>query len=197
MYTYTHLIRKSIHMASRYHARQFRKGDPTLPAIVHPFAVALIVSEYTEDENIIAAAALHDMLEDTACTFEIIRKECGLVVANLVDGVSVIKSDHNADPRKTWDDRKNLYYAKMNSAGFGEMLISSADKTDNINSIVDAYQTLGDALWERFNAPPSKQLVFYETVHKTLSSKFTHPLLDHLGVLIGEIRPIMAPDYQK
>ena len=60
---YTSHIQKAINKAADLHRGQIRKGDG-LPYIVHPFSVALILLKYTNDEDIIAAGLLHDVLED-------------------------------------------------------------------------------------------------------------------------------------
>ncbi|MFA5828390.1 MAG: HD domain-containing protein [Candidatus Shapirobacteria bacterium] len=57
-------IRKALRLAAVQHDGQYRK-DGVTPFIIHPIEVAMIVSEYTDNEDIISAALLHDVLEDT------------------------------------------------------------------------------------------------------------------------------------
>ncbi len=82
----TTLIERAYEVAKRQHEGQTRlSGDPY---ITHPIAVALIVAELGLPETIIAAALLHDTVEDTGFTVEQIRVEFGDEVAMIVDGVT-------------------------------------------------------------------------------------------------------------
>ncbi len=73
-------------VAARAHAGQFRKSGE--PYVTHPLAVAGIVAELGLDAPTIAAALLHDAVEDTGLTLEVLAEEFGPVVARVVDGVT-------------------------------------------------------------------------------------------------------------
>jgi len=82
----TGLIRSAYELAFRSHDGQLRKsGDPY---ITHPVAVTLILIEYGMDSETIAAALLHDVVEDTSVTLEDVTKQFGKSIALLVDGVT-------------------------------------------------------------------------------------------------------------
>src|SRR5271166_3959783 len=72
--------------AARAHADQFRRSGE--PYVTHPVAVAAIVAELGLDAPTVAAALLHDAVEDTGLNLEAIAEEFGPVVANVVDGVT-------------------------------------------------------------------------------------------------------------
>ena len=82
----TDLILRAYEVAAGYHEGQFRKSGE--PFITHPLTVATILAEYGMDESTIAAAILHDTLEDTDLTFESVEAEFGHEVAVLIDGVT-------------------------------------------------------------------------------------------------------------
>jgi GTP pyrophosphokinase len=82
----TALIEQAFEVASTAHDGQHRmSGDPY---ITHPIAVAIIVAELGLPETVVAAALLHDVVEDTGVTIEQVRKDFGDEIAMMVDGVT-------------------------------------------------------------------------------------------------------------
>ncbi len=82
----TALIEQAFEVASRAHEGQERmSGDPY---ITHPIAVAVIVAELGLPETVVAAALLHDVVEDTGVTIDMVRQEFGDEIAMMVDGVT-------------------------------------------------------------------------------------------------------------
>src|ERR1700678_3209631 len=82
----TVLIRRAAEAAIAAHEGQFRRSGE--PYITHPIAVATIVAELGLDEQTVAAALLHDAVEDTGLTLETIEETFGEGVARVVDGVT-------------------------------------------------------------------------------------------------------------
>lgn len=79
-------VTKAYHAAEEAHKEQHRVSGE--PYILHPLAVAQILADMKIDTTTITAALLHDVVEDTACTLEDLRREFGREVAFLVDGVT-------------------------------------------------------------------------------------------------------------
>ena len=77
------ILDKAIIFAVNAHRGQFRKGSDT-PYILHPMEAAAIVGTMTADDEVLAAAVLHDTVEDTGTTIEQIREQFGERVAALV-----------------------------------------------------------------------------------------------------------------
>ena len=93
------MIDRAIAFAVKAHEGQPRKGTD-IPYIFHPIEVGMIVSRITDDAEVIAAAVLHDTVEDCASvTLDVIRQEFGDRVARIVGLESEDKS-------KTWEERK-------------------------------------------------------------------------------------------
>jgi guanosine-3',5'-bis(diphosphate) 3'-pyrophosphohydrolase len=118
-------------IATDAHASQMRKY--TWDAyIVHPKAVADIVADVTDDPVTIAAAWLHDVVEDTHVTLDQIRKHFGWAVAGLVENVTNVtcKEDGNREMRKA------LERAHLAKAHPKAQTIKLADILDNVPSIV-------------------------------------------------------------
>lgn len=88
------IIDKAYEFARKKHEGQF--DDEGLDAFLHPIQTAEILCQVTADENIIAAAYLHDTLEDTDTTYEELMQEFGIEIANLVNEVTHegSKDDH-------------------------------------------------------------------------------------------------------
>ena len=85
---HTRLLRRAFGFAAERHAHQKRKsGEPYLS---HPLEVAHILADLRLDERTLAAALLHDTVEDTSATLELIRREFGEDIALCVDGVTKI-----------------------------------------------------------------------------------------------------------
>ncbi len=80
------LIHRAYETARHYHEGQFRKSGH--PFITHPLAVAYILAGYGLDAESIAAALLHDTVEDTDLTLDGVREAFGDTVASLIDGVT-------------------------------------------------------------------------------------------------------------
>lgn len=82
----TGVVERAFEVAERAHKGQLRKSGDAY--ITHPVAVAEILLDFGLDANSIAAALLHDTVEDTSYSQESLRKDFGAEVASLVDGVT-------------------------------------------------------------------------------------------------------------
>lgn len=125
------LENKALLFATEKHKGQTRKFSGK-PYVVHPIRVANSLKEFTSNETIIAAALLHDTLEDTKTTFEELKTEFGDKVAVLVRELTSLK-----------DDIKRLGKAEMLSQKMMKMsnealLVKLADRLDNVTDAGDA-----------------------------------------------------------
>ena len=144
------LMDRAIVFATRAHSGTYRKGT-NIPYIVHPIEAAAIVSTMTSDPDMIAAAVLHDVVEDTDATLEEIRFFFNDRIAKLVESES---EDNRKDlpPQETWMIRKmeTLEFLRT-QADRDAKILALADKLSNIRAIHRDQKTVGDQLWERFN----------------------------------------------
>lgn len=145
------LSEKAKQFAEEAHKGQFRKGTD-IPYISHPAAVMEIVSSITDDEEIIAAAVLHDTLEDTDTTRGDIESLFGKRVAELVASESENKRE-GLPSADTWKLRKQETLDRIAAAGRAVRIICLGDKLANMRDIYKDEKSLGNLLWERFNAP--------------------------------------------
>lgn len=153
------IINKAIQFATEAHKGVVRKGSK-LPYILHPLEAGVIVSSMTNDENVIAAAILHDVLEDTDVTYEELKKEFG-VVADYVSAESENKRKE-LPPEATWKIRKQETIEHLQQETRKDIkIIALADKLSNIRSMYQDYQEVGDKLWERFHEKRKEEQGWY------------------------------------
>lgn len=144
------LMDRAIIFATRAHSGTYRKGTK-IPYIVHPIEAAAIVATITDDPDMIAAAVLHDVVEDTDATAEEIRLFFNDHIAKLVEAESENKRK-DLPPQETWLIRKmeTLEFLR-NEADQEAKILALADKLSNIRAIYRDQMMVGDQLWERFN----------------------------------------------
>lgn len=143
------ILDKAIIFATEAHSGMFRKGTD-IPYIVHPLEAAAIAATMTVDEEVIAAAVLHDVIEDTPVTKEELIIEFGPRIAGLVCADSENKrADRPA--AATWAVRKYETLVHIPFASREEQIIILADKLSNMRSIYRDFIDYGDVLWNKFN----------------------------------------------
>ena len=153
------LFDKAITFAVKAHSGDYRKGTQT-PYIVHPIEAAAIVATMTNDENVLAGAVLHDVVEDTDYTVDDIRNEFGEEVAKLVASESEDKR-RDRPAEATWKIRKQETLEHLKGATIETKMITLGDKLSNIRAIYRDYSTIGDRLWERFNQKDKAEHAWY------------------------------------
>ena len=163
------MVEKAMIFASKAHEGMFRKGTD-IPYIVHPMEAGAIAASVTSDKEIIAAAILHDTLEDTSVTPLEIEREFGKEVLRLIESDSEDKRE-DLPPEQTWKIRKQetIDYLK-NKADRKEKIIALSDKLSNVRSIYRDYKKIGNELWNRFNQKDKNEHAwYYKSFIETLS----------------------------
>ena len=154
------LLQKAIVFAAMKHESYVRKGT-TIPYFTHVMEAMEIVSRMTEDEEVRAAAVLHDTLEDTPTTKDELVHFFGERVANLVAAESENKRKGRPEA-ETWLERKLETIQHLEKAGTEIRMIALGDKLSNVRAIHRDYLACGDKVWEKFNNPdPKAQGMYY------------------------------------
>ncbi len=153
------VLERAIAYAAARHSGTFRKGT-NIPYITHPMEAAKVVSALTDDEEVIAAAVLHDVLEDTDTDYKELESLFGERIASLVAEESENKRK-NESPESTWKIRKQEAIGRLKAAGHEAKLIALGDKLSNIRAIHHDYLVMGDELWERFNQKNKAEIAWY------------------------------------
>jgi (p)ppGpp synthase/HD superfamily hydrolase len=168
----TKKIQKALNLAAAKHNGQMRKSSK-LPYIVHPFSVAIILSEFTDDENVIVAGLLHDLLEDVeSYSYQDLKNDFGQKIADIILGISEENDFDNGESEKeTWKKRKLDYLKNLEKQNQESLLICAADKIHNLKSMSRIYQEQKRGMWRDFNAPLEKQIWYYQAVIEILEIK--------------------------
>ena len=126
------IINKAYNFAKVKHGNQIRKSGE--PYIIHPVAVAKILVEMGMDTSTIAAGLLHDVLEDTSCTFETMEKEFNLEIAKLVDGVTKLtKFEYKSKEEQEADNVSKMLLAMAEDIRV--IIIKLADRLHNLRTL--------------------------------------------------------------
>ena len=126
------LIDKAVDYANKKHAAQKRKDGS--PYIIHPLAVAQIVTEMGLDMDAILGALLHDCIEDTDASHEEIEKLFGPTVAELVEGVTKLtRADFSSREQAQMETLRKMFMAM--SKDIRVVLIKIADRLHNIRTM--------------------------------------------------------------
>jgi myo-inositol-1(or 4)-monophosphatase len=150
----TEILDRAIIFAVKAHAGTERRGKG-FPYIIHPMEAMGIVATMTTDQELLAAAALHDTVEDTDVTVEDIRMEFGDRIASLVAQESEEKPEGMSD-EESWHKRKQAAIDRLAKASYDAKIVALGDKLSNIRAIARDYAEMGDALWERFHSKDPK-----------------------------------------
>ena len=154
------LVSEAISFAVKAHDGMRRKKSEA-PYILHPMEAAVIVGTMTDDQNLIAAAALHDVVEDAGITIEEVGEKFGKRVRELVESET---EDKRADlpPSDTWRIRKEESLAVLkNTDDIGVLMVWLGDKLANMRSIYRDFKVEGVAMWQRFNQKDVNEQAWY------------------------------------
>ena len=150
----TSLLDRAIIFAVRAHAGTERRGKG-FPYIVHPMEAVEIVATMTRDQELLAAAALHNTMEDTDTTVDQIREEFGDRIASLVASESDTMPE-GVSEEDSWHTRKQAAIDRLARASHDAKIVALGDKLSNMRAIARDYAQQGDALWDLFHAKDPK-----------------------------------------
>jgi guanosine-3',5'-bis(diphosphate) 3'-pyrophosphohydrolase len=124
------ILLKALTVSSSAHAGQYRKGTPKIPYINHPIYVAYLLAEYgnISDEEVLAAAILHDTIEDTNITYSDLQVQFGTRIADIVQDCS----DDKDLPK---EERKLMQIKHASTISPQAKLVKLADKIANLSDI--------------------------------------------------------------
>jgi len=136
-----------------------RKGTQ-VPYIVRPMEALSIAAGMTNNLEILVAATLHGVVEDTPATIDEVEERFGKRVAALVAFDSEDKMP-DIPLSESWEKRKKATVVALQDASLDEKIIVLADKLSNIRSINRDISNIGDAICERFNQKDKKKHEWY------------------------------------
>lgn len=169
---YSPLIERALRLAATAHHDQRRKGSQA-PYFTHLAGVALILARAGfDDENLLAAAILHDVVEDTPVTLDQLAADFPPAVIQLVAALSERKTDDSGNVAGTcgapstaalrpWEDRKAEHLAQVRAASLPARAIALADKLHNLETMLHDLAE-GTIRFSAFRAPPERVVWYYE-----------------------------------
>lgn len=185
----TELLDRAIVFAVRAHAGTERRGKG-FPYIVHPMEAVEIVSTMTNDQELLAAAILHDTVEDTDVTLEQIRAAFGDRIATLVAIESDTITSDGSPIKASWHERKQATIDRLSTAPLDAKIVALGDKLSNMRTIARDYAVKGDALWSLFrSSDPKDHEWHYRGLAKALSELSYTPAYKEFEKLIEQVFP--------
>ena len=170
------LVSEAIVFSTKAHDGMRRRKSDT-PYVLHPMEVGVIVGSMTDDQEVIAAAVLHDVVEDAEISIEEIGTRFGARVMELVASETENKRE-NLSPEETWLARKNESLEKLRvTDDMGVLMLWLGDKLSNIRTVYRDFRVEGDGVWQKFHQSDKKlQGWYYRSV-----MKYTDRLSDTLA----------------
>ena len=166
------IISKAIEFAVKAHDGMRRKNGES-PYILHPLEAAVIVGTMTNDQEVIASAVLHDVVEDTDIPIEEIEKNFGKRIKELV---ACETENKRADlpPEQTWRIRKEESLEDLkNSNDDAVLMVWVGDKLANMRAIYREWKEKGDAMWQKFNQKDKNEQAWYYTSIANLTKRLS------------------------
>lgn len=156
------LIERALRVAADAHRHQHRKASD-IPYLTHPVSVMLILQRAGfHDEELLAAAALHDVVEDTSRSLADLAADFPPRVLEFVACLTERKRDPAGQPR-SWHDRKREHIEQVAASPWEARAIVLADKLHNLATIAFDLDA-GQNVWPRFNAPARQLLDYHRTM---------------------------------
>ena len=164
------IVTKALVFATTHHHRKGTK----IPYMAHLLNVCKFLAENNCSDELLAAALLHDIVEDGDVTLQEVETAFGQYIADLVRGATELDKLENKDldKKSSWLKRKeHTIHFLSQEATIEQLLVSGADKLDNLRSIVYDYSKIGDTIWTRFNASKEQQAWYYSSIANILVEK--------------------------
>jgi (p)ppGpp synthase/HD superfamily hydrolase len=157
------LVQRAAAYAADAHRDDLRKGT-TIPYVSHLWSVAALVLEHGGDDRQVAAALLHDVVEDHGGLERLsdVRSRFGDEVATIVEALSDSTVDTTrGEQKRPWRERKEAYLARIDGDDDRALLVSACDKLHNARSILSDLRRHGGAIWNRFTQADADQQLWY------------------------------------
>ncbi len=163
------LVSRAMIFAAKAHDGM-RRRQADIPYILHPAEAAVIVGTVTGRQEVIAAAWLHDVVEDAGISIQEIEEHFGKRVAQLVAAETEDKMVH-LPAESTWKMRKEeaVQFLK-HTEDLDVKILYLGDKLANLRSVYLIWKEQGDAVWQNFNQKdPAEHAWYYRSIADCIS----------------------------
>jgi (p)ppGpp synthase/HD superfamily hydrolase len=176
------VIARALAKATEAHAGQIRNGSGGLPYIEHPRMVAATLAARGYGEQALAAALLHDVVEDSDTTVEDLREEFGETIAELV---ATLSDDQSI---ASYRERKDEHRGRVADVDGDALAIYAADKLTNMTTLHTAIEAEGMRVAGEYDVPIGLKLEVWEADAAMLRHEDPQlPLLDPLDEAISRL----------
>ena len=181
------LLDEAIRFAVQAHSGQPRKGT-NMPYILHPLEAAAIVATMTDDPEIIAAAVLHDIVEDAHVSVDEIAARFCERVAKLVNSETENKRE-DQPASDTWLIRKQETIQRLSKEkDLAVKMVTLGDKLSNIRAMYRDQLEVGEKLWERFNQKDPVMHAWYYRAIAMATPELEHfPAWQEYSLLVEKV----------
>lgn len=186
---YSYRIEQAIRAASVLHKDQLRKGSMPFPYITHLVATAFTLLDYTDDEDVIIAALLHDSIEDTDYKLDELEEDFGGRVREIVETVTEPK--YSGDNKLTWSERKHAYSKQLKKASQEALLVAAADKIHNFRTMVEEYTDNYDRYTQDFGKNFDERLEVFQEISDILNSRLKNSILAEFNHVFEEYKQFL------
>jgi (p)ppGpp synthase/HD superfamily hydrolase len=179
------LVRDALETARGAHAGQLRRGSDGRPFIDHPVAVAEILAKLRYQDEVLAAALLHDVVEKSEIEVADVRQRFGDVVADLVE---VMTEDESID---SYEERKEEHRRRVAAADQTALAIFAADKLTNVAMLREAYSLIAEGVSDELEVSLDLKIYIWEADLEMLFDRapemsLTNELAEEMVALWGD-----------
>lgn len=183
---YTFRIEQAIRAAAVLHHHETRKGSMPFPYVTHLYSVAMMLGDYTDDEDVIVAALLHDTIEDTDYTIAELEEDFGGRVAEIVAAGSEPRLVNGQ--RASWVEKKKAYAKQLKSGPLEAVMIAAADKAHNFRTSVEEYYDDHNRFLQDFGKNLDERIETYQMIAGVINSRLEGPLLSEFNHVFEEYK---------
>lgn len=183
---YSYRIEQAIRAAAVLHKDQLRKGEMPFPYITHLMSVTLILRDYTEDEDTLVAALLHDTIEDTDYTAEELQEDFGGKVTEIVLALS--EPPAGGTEKLSWKERKKAYAKQLKKAPEEALMVAAADKSHNFRTIVEEYYDDPLRFAKDFGPNQDDRIEVYQDIANVINSRLKNDIVHEFNHVFEEYK---------
>lgn len=194
--TYSYRIEQAIRAAAMLHHSQTRKGSIPYPYLSHCVSVAMLVSDYTDEEDTLIAAFLHDTLEDTEYTADELEEDFGAKVREIVEGITEPAVSPAVPTHELWKEKHAQYVAKLRDAPLASLIVAAADKIHNMRAIIEEYHKDHTRFAADFGGTREERLTIYQSISNILNTRLQNEIVHEFNHVFEEYKQFIygAPE---
>lgn len=186
---YSFRVEQAIRAATVLHREQNRKGALPLPYVSHLIAVALILHDYSDNEDVLVAGLLHDTLEDTDYTLDELKEDFGGQVADIVQTVS--EPIMQGSEKLSWLQRKQHYAKQLKHGSEAAVLVAAADKIHNFRTIVEEYCSDYNRFLQDFGKNIPERLEAYQGIANVINARLKNDIVHEFNHVFDEYKQFL------